>query len=158
MIGHLNEANVVRSASVASAGSIGVLLNKLPFPLSYVAKVLFGQLQPFPLYMAIDKPAYAISGIFWPFIFIIMFYAVMKKNIRVLIDTKVKYLLIVAITILFLMSSEPMARRMMSVYPIIYITSLYLFFSVPRNEIKRVFSYYIFGIIVLHTFYYFIKL
>lgn len=158
MVMHLNEANTVRSVANASVGSVGLLLNKLPFPLSYIAKLFFGQLQPFPFFLAIDRPPEAISGIFWPFIFIIMIYAVMRKNIRAHIDIKVKYLLIVAIAILFLMSSEPMARRMMSVYPVIYITSLYTFFIMTRNEIKRIFFYYIFGIIVLNTFYYFIKL
>ena len=158
MIVGLNEANTTRAIAESSAGSISLLFNKLPFPLSSIAKVLFGQMQPFPFFLAIDRPLEAISGIFWPFIFIMMLYAVMKKNIRVLIDIKVKYLLIVAIAVLFLMSSEPMARRMMSVYPIIYVTSLYVFFTVPNQIIKRFLSYYIFGIISLNIFYYLIKL
>jgi len=157
MIIHLNEANITRSIASASSSSIGVLLNKLPFPLSYIAKVTFGQMQPFPFFLAIDRPPEAISGIFWPFIFIMMSYAVMKKNIRVLIDTKVKYLLMFAITILFLMSSEPMARRMMSVYPIIYIVALHTFFYVDKNNIKKSLLYYIFVIIALNTFYYLLK-
>ncbi|GIU00470.1 hypothetical protein TSL6_09760 [Sulfurovum sp. TSL6] len=158
MIVSLTEGNTTRAIARSSADSISLIFNKLPFPFSYIAKVLFGQMQPFPFFIAMDRLPEAISGIFWPFIFIAMLYAVMKKNIRVLIDIKVKYLLIVAIAILFLMSSEPMARRMMSVYPIIYITSLYVFFIVPNNEIKRALSYYIFGIISLNTFYYLIKL
>ncbi len=154
----LNEGNTAKSVAEASSTSIGVLLNKFPFPLNYVVKMLFGQLQPFPFFMSIDRPAEAISGIFWPFIFIMMIYAVMKKDIRVLIDTKVKYLLVVAIAILFLMSSEPMARRMMSVYPIIYMTSLYVFLIIPKNNIKKILYYYILGIVSLNTFYYLIKL
>lgn len=155
---NLNEANIQSTAAKASADSIGLLLNKLPFPMNYVTKVLFGQIQPFPFLNAIDRPPEAISGIFWPFVLIIMFYALIKKNIRSLIDIKIKYLLIVAIAILFLMSAEPMARRMMSVYPIIYITSLYVFLIVPNNEIKRIFSLYLFGIISLNVFYYILKL
>ncbi len=154
----LNEANTARSIAEASAESISLIFNKLPFPLSYIAKVLFGQMQPFPFFLAIDRLPEAISGVFWPFIFIMMLYAVIKKEIRKLIDTKIIYLLIVAIAILFLMSSEPMARRMMSVYPIIYIVSLYVFLIVPNNKIKSIFSYYIFGIISLNIFYYFLKI
>lgn len=157
MIVGLNEGNIESSIAKASAGSIGVLLNKLPFPLSPMTKVVFGQLQPFPLFKSIERPAETIAGIFWPFVVIMMFYAVLKKNIRVIIDIKVKFLLIVATSILFLMSSEPMTRRMMSVYPIIYITSLYAFLIIPKNEIKRIFSYYIFGIISLNTFYFILK-
>ncbi len=158
MIVRLDDVNTARSIAAASAGSFGVLLNKLPFPMSYIAKVSFGQLQPFPIFIAIDDmPIYVMSGIFWPFIFIMMLYAVLKKNIRILIDEKVKYLLIVAIAILFLMSSEPMTRRMMSVYPIIYITALYVFYFIKINKIKKIFTYYLFGIIVLNTFYYLIK-
>ncbi len=158
MIIGLNEANTTRSIERASAGSISLLFNKLPFPLSYIFKVLFGQIQPFPFFHAIARLPEAISGVFWPFIFIVMLYAVIKKDIRVLIDEKVKYLLAVAIVILFLMSSEPMARRMMSVYPIIYITSLYVFFIIPNNKIKRAFSYYIFGIVSLNIIYYLLKI
>jgi len=158
MIVGLNEGNIERSIKEASSGSIGVLLNKLPFPLSYVAKVLFGQIQPFPLFKTIDRPPEAISGVFWPFVFMLMLYAMIKKNIRNLIDVKVKYLFIVAITVLFLMSSEPMARRMMSVYPIIYITSLYVFFIVPNNKIKKIFIIYLFSLISLNTFYYILKI
>ncbi len=158
MITGLDEANVARSIASASSSSIAIQFNKLPIPLRQVVKVLFGQIQPFPFFLVIDRPPEAISGVFWPFIFITMLYAVMKKNIRVLVDIKVKYLLMVTIAILFLMSSEPLPRRMMSVYPIIYIVSLYVFLVVPKNEIKKFFSYYIFGIISLNTFYYLIKL
>ncbi len=158
MILGLDEGNTVRSMAQASKDSFGILLNKLPFGISHTAKVLFGQLQPFPFIKVLDRPLIAISVFFWPFVFIMMIFAVKSKNIRDKIDIKIKYLLIVAIVILFLMSSEAMARRMMSVYPIIYITSLYMFFIVPKNEIKRIYSYYIFGIIALNIFYYLIKL
>jgi len=158
MVVGLDEANTMRAVAKASADSISLLFNKLPFPLSYLAKVLFGQMQPFPFLHAIDRPMEAISGLFWPFIFIMMLYAIVKKEIRVLINEKIKYLLIIAILVLFLMSSEPMARRMMSVYPIIYFTSLYAFTVLPNTKIKRFFSYYLFAIISLNIFYYVIKL
>ncbi len=157
MVAYLNEANVTRSTAAASGGSFGVILNKLPFGISHTAKVLFGQLQSFPILMDIHMPAYAIGGIFWPFIFIMMLYAVMKKNIRIFMDEKVKYLLLVAISIFYLMSAEPATRRMLSVYPIIYMVSLYMFWVTPNSEVKRIFYYFLFGIISLNTFYYFLK-
>jgi len=159
MVVGLDEANTARSIARSSEDSIAVTFNKLPFPLNFIAKVSFGQMKPFPFFHRIsDIPLEAISGIFWPFIVIMMSYAVMKKNIRVLIDEKVKYLLMIAIAVLFLMSSEPMARRMMSVYPIMYIVSLYTFIAMPKNKIKRIFSYYLFGIITLNILYYLIKI
>jgi len=157
MIIHINDANTTRGIAQSSSGSISLLFNKLPFPLSAIVKVLFGQMQPFPFFLLIERPPEAISGIFWPFIFLMMIYAIIKKTIRIHIDVKVKYLLIVAIGILFLMSSEPVARRMMSVYPIIYIVSLYTFYILPNYVIKRLFYYYFFIIVVLNTVYYFIK-
>ncbi len=153
-----NERYLTRIVAASSEGSIASLFRKLPFPLSDIAKVLFGQMSPFPFFYSINNPPAAISGIFWPFIFIMMLYAVMKKHIRTLIDTKVKYLLIAAVTILFLMSVEPMPRRMMSVYPIIYITSLYVFFVIPKNKINLFLTYYISGIVSLNIFYYLLKL
>ncbi|PHS31234.1 MAG: hypothetical protein COA92_08525 [Sulfurovum sp.] len=159
MIANLNEGNINRSIVQASAGSIGVLLNKLPFGISHMAKVLFSQLQPFPfMNSVIIDTRNAISGIFWPFIFIMMLYAVIKKDIRSLFSEKIKYLLIVAITILFLMSSEPMVRRMMSVYPIIYIIGLNVFYITDRNKIKKMLLYYVFSIISLNILYYLIKI
>lgn len=158
MIIDRNESNLVRAVAQSSSGSIGILLNKLPFPLNSVAKVLFGQIQPFPFLLAIDRPPEAISGIFWPFIFMTMLFVVIKKNIRIFLDEKLKYLLMMSITVLFLMSSEPMARRMMSVYPIIYITSLYVFTFFEKNTIKKAMLYYIFGIVSLNIIYYLIKI
>jgi len=142
----------------SSKGSIALLFDKLPFGLSHTAKLLFSQLKPFPFFVAISRPLEAISGLLWPFIFITMLYAVIKKEIRNKIDEKVIYLVMTAIAVLFLMSSGPVVRRMMSVYPMIYMTSLYVFFILPDYQSKRVFSYYMFGIISLNVFYYLLKI
>ncbi len=159
MITETAEARIAAATASASDSSIGILLNKLPFGISQLAKVLFSQIQTFPFMKGIvEDPRTAISGVFWPFIFIMMLYGIVKKDIRVLLDEKVKYLLILAITILFLMSGEPMMRRMMSVYPIMYIVSLYTFLILSKYEIKRTFFYYLFGIIALNVFYYLLKI
>lgn len=157
MIVVLNEANSVRGLAQSSTGSLSLLFDKLPFGVSHLAKVLFAQMQPFPFFLAINRPIEALSGLLWPFVFIMMTYAIWRKNIRDNIDIKVKYLLLIAIAVLFLMSSEANTRRMMSVYPVIYITSLYVFLILPQNKIKRAITYYLFGIISLNTFYYLIK-
>ena len=159
MVTVLNDGNVERSTARAGKDSIGILLNKLPFGISHTAKVLFGQLQPFPFITALSlNVRAAISGVFWPFIFTMMVYTIIRPDIRMKIDIKVKYLLMVAITILFLMSSEPMTRRMMSVFPIIYIVALYMFYFDNKHKVKRILFYYIAGIIVLNVFYYLIKI
>ncbi|WP_415407809.1 hypothetical protein ACLHDG_04560 [Sulfurovum sp. CS9] len=154
----LHEGTVTRTIAAASSDSIGVLFNKLPFGVSHTAKVLFAQILPFPFFHKLAYPPYIISGIFWPFIFIMMLYVIMKKNIRVLVDEKVKYLLLAVITVLYLMSGEPLTRRMMAVFPIIYIVSLYAFIAIPKNKIKKIISYYFFGMISLTVLYYFIKI
>jgi len=159
MITVLNDGNVERSTARAGKDSIGILLNKLPFGISHTAKVLFGQLQPFPFITAVTiNFRAAISGIFWPFIFILMVFAIIKPDIRIRIDIKIKYFLMIAIIILFLMSSEPMTRRMMSVFPIIYIVALYMFYFDNKHKVKRISYYYIAGIIILNVFYYLIKI
>jgi len=81
----LNEAKLARTVGMASTGSIAVHFNKLPFGISHTAKVLFAQMQPFPFFKDIASlPPYAISGIAWPFVFMMMLYVMIKKNIRVL--------------------------------------------------------------------------
>ena len=76
-------------------------------------------MKPFPFFVAIGRPLEGISGFLWPFIFIGMLYAIIKKNIRIKIDDKMKYLLSMTIVVLLLMSSGSMVRRMMSLYPIL---------------------------------------
>ncbi len=145
---------IVRSSS----GSIALLFDKLPFGLSHTAKFAFSQMKPFPFLGAIDRPLEAISGLLWPFIFIMMIYAIVRKDIRIKMDEKIKYLLIVSIVILLLMSSGAVVRRLMSVYPVIYIVSLYVFFIVPKDETMKRFAYYTFGIFSLNVIYYLMKI
>lgn len=142
----------------SSQGAISLLFNKLPFGISHTAKLLFSQMKPFPFIGAIDRPLEAMSGLLWPLVFVLAIYAIMKKNIRNFIDVKIQYLLLVAIIVLYLMSSGPLVRRMLSVYPIIYIVSLYVLYLIPFNRIKVIFVYYLITIISLNTLYYFIKL
>ncbi len=158
MVGSLNERKVASAIAYASSDSIAVKFNKLPFGISHIVKVLFGQILPFPFFKDINFPPSAISGIFWPFVFMMMLYTVMKKNIRVLIDEKIQYLLLYAFIILLLMSGELLTRRMMSVYPIIYITGLYAYIAIPKNEMKKIILYYLFAMFSLNTFYYIIKI
>ncbi len=158
MIVNMDEGNTIRAIAQSSKDSIALKLKKLPLGMGYIPMVLFGQMQPFPVFLGINRPPEAISGVLWPFVFIMMTYAIVKKNIRIQIDIKVKYLLVMAIVVLFLMSSDTNTRRLMSVYPIIYITSLYAFLVIPKNKIIRWFSYYMFAIISLHVVFYIIKL
>ena len=158
MINMRSEINTTKALTHASSSSIGLLLNKLPFPLNTITKLLFGQIQPFPFFNAIDRFPEALSGIFWPLIFISMLYTIIQKNLQRHLNQKTITLLLLALLVLLLMSSEPMARRMMSVYPIIYIVSLYFFLYSPRDKIKYTILYYLFGIMTLNTLYYIIKL
>ncbi len=153
----MSEGRSALIAAESAKSSLSKLFNNLPFGLSHSAKLIFGQIQPFPLLNAINTPLFLIHGIFWPFIFTMMIYGIIYKQIREKINIKIKYLLAIAISILFLMSAEPTTRRMLSVYPIIYMVSLYVFLTLPRNKIKRLFYYYISAIIILNTFYYYIK-
>ncbi len=149
---------IMHGITGSSAGAFSSIFEKLPFGLSHSAKVMFGQMQPFPLFTVIDRPSEMISGIFWPFVIIMMLYGVIHKHIREKIDIKVKYLLLVAIAILFLMSAEPETRRMLSVYPIIYITAIYAFNSISKDKINRMFYSYLFGLISLNVLYYLLKI
>ncbi len=154
----LDEVKVASSVAAASADSIAVKFNKLPFGISHTVKLLFGQMLPFPFFRSNVFLPYAISGIFWPFVFMMMLYVMMKKDIRVLIDEKVKYLLFTMLVILLLMSGEALTRRMMSVYPIIYISSLYAFIIIPKNKMKKIILYYLFAMISINILYYIIKI
>lgn len=154
----VDQSYASKGIAQSSANSISLVFNKLPFGLSHTAKLLFSQIKPFPFLGAIDRPLEAISGVFWPFIFTMMLYAVFQKNIRRHIGEKMAYLLIVVIVILYLMSSGPLVRRMISVYPIIYFVSLYTFYVLPKQKIKNFLFIYLFGIFSLNLLYHLIKL
>lgn len=151
------EGRATMGAAQSTQGSFSKIFEKLPFGLRHSVKVIFGQIQPFPLFIAIEQPLTMLSGVFWPFVFIMMLYGIIHKYVREKIDIKIKYLLMVTISILFLMSTEPMTRRMLSVYPIIYITAIYVFYSISRKKFNVMFYSYLFGIISLHVLYYLLK-
>jgi len=150
---------VARGAAVnVTKDSFSLVFDKLPIGLSHIVKTMFGQLNPFPLFKNFAEFPLILQGLFWPFIDLILLYTVIHKEVRALLDEKIKILLIVAIVILLLMSSEPLPRRMMSVYPIIYITALYGFFNIPKDKIKKIYFIFLIGIISLNVLYYLMKL
>jgi len=154
----VDESYAAKGIARSSSSSISLLFDKLPFGLSHTAKLFFSQMKPFPFVAAIDLPLKALSGLFWPFVFIMMVYTVIKKRIREQMNDKLKFLLIISIIVLLLMSSGPVIRRMMSVYPVIYIASLYTLYVLPNNKIKGFFYFYIFCLFSLNAIYYLIKL
>jgi hypothetical protein len=158
MIVDLDTSNTLRATARSSGSSIILSLKKLPFGIGYIPMVLFGQMQPFPIFLSIERPLEVISGFLWPFIFVMMTYAIIIKDIRVEIDIKMKYLLVIAIIVLFLMASEANVRRMMSVYPIIYIMALYSFNFLNKRKIKQFFYFYVFVMVILNMLYYSMKI
>lgn len=138
--------------------SFSQVFDKLPIGLSHIVKTMFSQLNPFPLFKNFAEFPLILQGLFWPFIDLILLYTLINREVRALLDDKIKILLIVAIVVLLLMSSEALPRRMMSVYPILYITALYGFFNIPKYKIKKIYSIFLMLIISLNVLYYVMKI
>jgi len=148
----------------AQAGSLGVLLNKLPFGINYIAKMLFSQLQPFPAWIAfrdfgLFQIFYFISGIIWFFVFCYFLYGIFILKILNHIDKKLLYLTFFSILYILLISStEGLVRRLMAVYPAIYLISVLTFLKLDVIYRYKILFNGILSYILITILYFILKL
>lgn len=120
-------------------------LSKLPIGLKQLSLTLFSQISPFPPYQHIQKSSNFsefimgldsfIYEIYWFFIvFMFAYLAVFKNRLKILSREE---LLLVLIAVLYIIANtaHPDIRRMMPVYPILYMGYLKLINSCPIEEI-----------------------
>lgn len=151
-----------RSVSMADADSLGAALNQLPIPLNYLSKAAFGQITPFPFwaYLGVSdsllkKLFYlpqAIAALFW-----FMVWTRIIVNFKKIKPFFKKYKLVVGLVLLYIFMvsiGQAMPRRLMAVYPFIFMG--YLFVSpkaFTRKDLRRGLFFY--GLLVI--IYLFIK-
>lgn len=158
------ESSSEHAIQISTSGSLALKLKSLPYGIGYIAMSIFSQLQPFPIWLDMDKFSIisifsAIGGFTWFFIVSYSIYGVLKIKILKNIDIKLVYLFYSSIIyIVLLSSSEGVVRRLIVVYPIIFIISAISYDKMTLFQRKKVFLYCLSIYIFLHIVYFLLKL
>ena len=142
----------------ASNNSLGLILYNLPYGLNYIVLTFFWQLQPFPFWSVFSKELinpitgvqYALAGFFWYFTVGVMLISIFKFRILGKINRKLLFLFLGSILYIVIISSiAPDFRRLIAVYPILYIVSAMGFIYYMKNKIKYIFYIIIFYLLLV---------
>lgn len=151
-------------AEEAQAGSLGLKLASLPYGLNIVGMALFSQIQPFPIWIVFKDFGVLlifsmVSGITWFFVWAYALYGIFRFKILKQIDVKLKYLFYFSMIYIVLLSSTgTLTRRMIAVYPIIFVLSLLTFMNISKKKRKVIFSYTLFIYFLLIASYLLLKI
>lgn len=152
-----------QSIAKASSDSLGVKLNYLPFPLNTISKTIFAQFLPFPLWLPfLSNDSYnylRIVECLTPFYWIPILWSIMLNINFIVKDRDRLVLLMIIISLLYLLlcsSGEFGTRRLLAIYPLIFISYIML---QNRSYIStfRTREYTIFLLLFLHIIYILIK-
>lgn len=155
------------SQDFADPSGLGAKLFGLPLGLRELAVIIFSQIQPFPsLNVVLDSsnPSSSyfriyevivsmIHVILWSFVLIALFI----KKIRIQMPRE--YLLLLFLTLIFLAATifTFSHRRAFSIYPGIYLLSIWCFYNLNSKQRLYAISLSIFSIISLNIIYFIIK-
>lgn len=123
-----------RGLSRAGQGSLGVQLMTLPAPINYVGMSAFGQISPFPFWFVFRNGILtlkvifylpeAIAGLFW---FLVWVRIVLHPQKALPFFKQYKWAVVLSFLYIFVVSmGQPGARRLMAVYPIIFMGYMYI--------------------------------
>ena len=140
---------------------IGGLFNmffKLPFGIRQIAIMFFSQIAPFPPYGVLAEAHnfteatiglhVIICEIFWFLISYSLIICLFNKKTRFVLSNFDFFLLGVAAALLLLLTVHPDIRRMIPVYPIIYLSYIKIAETLPRSKMSRIKG----GLIVSYIF------
>lgn len=124
-------------AAVASnKDSLALAFYKLPSPLREVMIVIYSQIQPFPswmplsgstnLFSAICNMHFIVRAFFWYFITSTVFFVLVCQRKIKDMPSVFKYLLMIVLVFLVANTSNMADRRIMCVYPIIYLVYVWI--------------------------------
>jgi hypothetical protein len=123
-----------RAVERAGQGSLGLQLMRLPVPINYIGVTAFGQIGPFPFWVvfrdglsAVKNLFYlpeAIAGFFW---FSVWMRIVRYPKRAMEFYREYKYIVLTVMLYLVVVSAaQPGARRLMAVYPVIFMAYIYV--------------------------------
>ncbi|QNL51600.1 hypothetical protein H8S90_08520 [Olivibacter sp. SDN3] len=112
-----------------------------------ILMITLSQIYPFPVYRGmyvnyIDTYQYllfplCIAEIFWIYVWVFVLYGFYKKSYRTIIPQHLKYCL--AIALLYIVAAGATSyefRRLMAVYPVIFLTAAVFYYNLPEGKVK----------------------
>lgn len=128
------EGYTTRAHRLADQGSLGIKLMSLPAPINYIGMAAFGQISPFPFWAVFREDISlfgnffylleVIAALFW----MIVWLRIVKYPKRSLVFYR-KYKFVVLVVLLYIVSvsmAQAMSRRLMAVYPMIFLGYIYI--------------------------------
>ncbi|RFS22020.1 hypothetical protein DVR12_15365 [Chitinophaga silvatica] len=130
------------SMTNAGLGSFGSMLLRLPFGVRHLAVGLFSQTLPFPFYAVLeDQPFYfpwSLAALFWFIVWGVIIYSLFfKPRNPLFLVREWRFLFLIAVLLILGASSNADTRRIMAVYPVVYVIFAGAFFSRTTGERKR---------------------
>ncbi|MCW3464665.1 hypothetical protein [Chitinophaga nivalis] len=150
------------SMSNAGLGSFGSMLLKLPFGVRHVAVGLFSQTLPFPFYAVLEENPFfifwALAALFWFVVWVVLIYTSAFKPRNPFFQIKeLRVLFLIAVLLILGASSNADTRRIMAVYPVIYVIFCGGILSLPKLKRKQLIGASLLGYFGLVFIYAFIK-
>ncbi|NLR58985.1 hypothetical protein HGH93_12795 [Chitinophaga polysaccharea] len=114
------------SSSSAGLGSFGSMLLRLPFGVRHIAVGLFSQTLPFPFYSVWEENLFfipwSVAAVFWFVVWVVIIYTSLVKPRNPLFQFKeLNILFAIAILLILGASANADTRRIMSVYPVVFV-------------------------------------
>lgn len=134
------------SDRLENESGLATKLYKLPPVLKEISVSAFVLINPFPFWAIFTGKFgdiiflnYSLAGIFWYFVNGFIVFALIFKSKKIKIDTWIKILLITAYSFILLNAFyEIQLRRIMAIYPFIYIAFLYLYNQTSTKLRKQI--------------------
>lgn len=146
---------------------LGAMLYELPMGLKQIAITLFSQITPFPawgrfldattIYEYIIALVECCGAIFWSYLFLFMCFSYTYKKVRKNLSKENIALLLIAIVFIMGNSSEMNIRRILCIYPIIYIIYINIRQRLPNKKQIAYSNSSIALYTALSVIYYFVK-
>lgn len=120
----------IKDLAAASSSSFGVVLKSLPFPLNVFVPAIFSQIMPFPFWFNIGRPyggewtiLSIFSSFYWIAIWSVIIWILIKKWTDLWHNNRI-VLMSLGVAIIYICMTaygEVNVRRIMGVYPIIFV-------------------------------------
>ena len=147
-----------RAVNSAGSSSLALKLKSLPFPVNNISGFLVSQISPFPFW-ALVRESYSpiiegIGGLLWFFVWPFTIMALVKKEIREKINTKLFLIFLIFLLYIFLVANvQPMHRRLMVGYPFIWLIAYYGYVYTSAKERKILLFSTIMLLIIMYILY-----
>lgn len=143
------------------SGSLGMKLRALPVPINYLGTSVVSQMSPFPFWGTYDGnilPFFeGLGGVIWFGVFFMAVIGYLTKSD--IVSKELGFFFLMFLLYIALVSSiQPIPRRLMVAYPIVFSVAGIFYFNAPTTLKKKILYLSISLLVLLYAFYIYLKL